>query len=105
MFGLNSGNCLSVLGFVGAADMMIHFVGLKYFLILNLLQQYSRGGLYGVLNTSFGRIQTEYPEVDQLPNLSFADKRIHLFFHFNYKELSCYEYHQKENPRKKSFKP
>ena len=76
MFGLNSGNCLSVLGSVGAADMMNYFVGLKYFLILNLLQQYSRGGLYGVLNTSFGRIQTEYPEVDQLPNLSFADKRI-----------------------------
>ena len=80
MFGLNSDNCLSVLGSVGDADMMIYFVGLKYFLILNLLQQYSRGGLYGVLNTSFGRTQTEYPEVDQLPNLSFADKRITEFF-------------------------
>ena len=80
MFGLNSGNCLSVLGSVGAADMMIHFVGLKYFLILNLLLQYSRGGHYGVLNTSFGRTQTEYPEVDQLPNLSFADKGITEFF-------------------------
>ena len=80
MFGLNLGNCLSVLGTVGDADMMIYFVGLKFFLILNLLQRYSRGGHYGALNTSFGRTQTEYPEVDKLPNLSFADMRDLLFY-------------------------
>ena len=64
MFGLNSGNCLSVLGTVGAADTMNYFVVLKYFLPLNLFQQYGQGELYGALNTSFGRIQTEYPEAD-----------------------------------------
>ena len=64
MFGLNSGNCLSDLGTVGDADIMNYFVVLKYFLILNLYQQYGRGGHYGALNTSFGRIQTEYPEAD-----------------------------------------
>ena len=64
MFGLNSGNCLSVLGTVKAADMTIYFVVLKYFLILNLLRYYDRGGLYGALNTSFGRIQTEYSKAD-----------------------------------------
>ena len=70
MFGLNAGNCLSVLGTVGAADMMNYFVVPKYFLILNLLQSYGRGGHYGALNTSFGRIQTEYPEADYTTNLS-----------------------------------
>ena len=80
MFGLNSGNCLSVLGSFGNADMMNYFVGLKFFLTLNLLQKFSRGGHYGALNTSFGRIQTEYPEVDKLPNLSFADKCDLLFY-------------------------
>ena len=64
MFGLNSGNCLSVLGTVKAADMTNYFVVLRYFLILSFLQSYGRGGHYGALNTSFGRIQTEYSEVD-----------------------------------------
>ena len=64
MFGLNAGNCLSVLGTVGVADMMNSSIVLKCFLILNLIQSYDRGGHYGVLNTSFGRIQTEYPETD-----------------------------------------
>ena len=65
MFGLNSGNCLSVLSTVEAADMMNYFIVLKYFLILNLLQSYGRGGHYGALNTSFGRFQTEYLKVDK----------------------------------------
>ena len=34
MFSLNSGNCLSVLGTVGAADIMNYFVVFKYSLIL-----------------------------------------------------------------------
>ena len=59
-----SGNCLSVLGTDKAADMRNYFVVLMYFLILNLLQSYGRGGHYGALNTSFGRIQTEYSEAD-----------------------------------------
>ena len=64
MFGLNSGNCLSVLGPVGAADIMDYIVVLKCFLILNLFQSYGQGGHYGAFNTSFGRIQTEYLEAD-----------------------------------------
>ena len=64
MFGLNSGNCLSVLGAVEAADTMNYFVVLKHFLILNLLQSYGRGGHYGALKTSFGRIQTEHSKAD-----------------------------------------
>ena len=36
MFGLNSGNCLSVLGTVGVADMMNSFIVLKYFMTLNI---------------------------------------------------------------------
>ena len=72
MFGLNSGNCLSVLGTVGAADIMNYLVVLKYFLILNLFQSYGRGGHYGALNTSFGRIQTEYPEADYIYQLDLC---------------------------------
>jgi hypothetical protein len=38
MFGLNAGNCLSVLGTVGVADIMNSFIILKCFLIWNLIQ-------------------------------------------------------------------
>ena len=64
MFGLNAGNCLSVLGTVGVADMMNFFVILKCFPMLNLVKKYGRGGHYGALNTSFGRFQSEHPEAD-----------------------------------------
>ena len=72
MFGLNSGNCLSALGFVEAADMMNYLIVHKYFLIWNLLQSYGRGGHYGALNTSFGRFQTEYLEVDKTAELNLC---------------------------------